>query len=243
MRVILATASAVAVVSSSAFADIVSLVADRDASLYESSTTELGNGAGQYFFCGRTNNALARRSVLSFDFSSLGAGVVITNATLTLHYSQGQATTTSASLHRALASWTEGPTDPDGNEGAGAPAVPGDVTWTHRSFGGDAWANPGGDFAALASATTLVGPDFGFVTFTSASLAADVQSWLDGAFANDGWFLLGDESGAGTSKRFDSSENGEALFRPTLTIEYVVPAPSAALVLVAALWSRRRRRA
>ncbi|MFO0827022.1 MAG: DNRLRE domain-containing protein [Phycisphaerales bacterium] len=222
-------------------AGIVSIVADRDATIYDSGALPLANGAGQYLFCGKNGNGQARRGLISFDLSSIGPGVTITSATLTLHYSQGQATTTIASLHRATASWTQGPTDPDGNEGGGAPAQVGDVTWTDRTFGGAQWATPGGDFDPNASAATAIGADFGIYAFTSAAMAGDVQAWLDGARENHGWFLVGDESAASTAKRFDSSENSKIEFRPTLVIEYVVPAPGCIALCSLALVRFRRR--
>lgn len=220
--------------------DIVSLVAERDATIYENDSGELGNGAGQHLFCGRTNNGFARRSLLSFDLSSM-VGRTVTNVTLTLHFSQGQSFDTAASLHRALASWSEGPSDPEGNEGGGAPALEGDVTWSYRSFATDPWSALGGDFDATASADTIIGGSFGFYSFSGAGLVADVQAWIDGVHANHGWFLLGDESAAGTTKRFDASENPNAALRPTLTVEYAVPAPSAGAML-AIPWRRGRRR-
>ena len=48
----------------SANAELVSLQATRDATLYQSSDGSLANGAGRYLFAGKTNQNLARRSLL-----------------------------------------------------------------------------------------------------------------------------------------------------------------------------------
>ena len=171
-------------------------------------------------------------------------GATVTGVTLTLHYSQGQSATTTCSLHRALSAWSEGSSDAEGNEGGGAAATLGDTTWKHTDFDASLWTTPGGDFSAFASASAPIGAEFGFYAWSGAGLAADVQSWLDGSASNFGWFLLGDESAAATSKRFDSAQNPNAAFRPTLAVEYVIPAPGAVAALTAfgAGMPRRRRR-
>jgi homospermidine synthase len=48
-----------------------------------------------------------------------------------------------------------------------------------------------------------------------------VQSWLDSPQANFGWILIGNESVATTAKRFDTRENIDTSFRPTLSVQYV----------------------
>jgi hypothetical protein len=46
----------------------------------------------------------------------------------------------------------------------------------------------------------------------------------------------------GTAKRFDSRENATEANRPVLNVEYVIPAPPAAGLLLVALAGARRRR-
>src|SRR5207302_838656 len=48
----------------------------------------------------------------------------------------------------------------------------------------------------------------------------DVQNWLSSPGSNFGWIVIGDESGTGTAKRFDSRENSTASNQPALTIDY-----------------------
>ena len=50
-------------------------------------------------------------------------------------------------VYRVTAPWTEGPTDPFGQEGSGDSSQPSDVTWIHTSYDTGLWSNPGGDFA------------------------------------------------------------------------------------------------
>jgi hypothetical protein len=38
-------------------------------------------------------------------------------------------------------------------------------------------------------------------------MVADVQSWLNSPGSNFGWLVLGDESVAGSAKRFDTRES------------------------------------
>ncbi len=234
-------AAFVAALSSMASADVVTLSALRDATLYEDPAGLTANGAGQYLFTGRTNNASIRRGLVQFDLSGIQAGATITSVTLTLHYSQGGAADQVVSMHRALSAWTTGASDPDGNEGGGTGALAGDCTWLHSSFDSTFWNNAGGDFDAFTSASATIGANFGFYSWSGSGLVADVQSWVNGGASNFGWFLLGPEVGVGTTKRFDSSENPVGDFRPVLTVEYAVPGPAAWSLLAAALLAPSRR--
>ncbi|MCE2883180.1 MAG: hypothetical protein LW636_12610, partial [Planctomycetaceae bacterium] len=75
--------------SAAANAELVSLHAVADATLYESASGNAANGAGQYLFAGRTNQNLARRALLRFDIASaLPQGAEIVAARLVLHVSQ-----------------------------------------------------------------------------------------------------------------------------------------------------------
>ena len=124
-------------------------------------------------------------------------------------------------LHLVLADWQEGAGEASGNEGRGADADQGDVTWTQRVFKSLDWDTPGGDFSSAASASVTVGGT-GIYTWASTSrLVTDVQAWLDDPAANFGWLILGDESKSGTAKRFDSKENESSENRPMLAVEYI----------------------
>ena len=112
-------------------------------------------------------------------------------------------------LHRLLADWQEGAGQGFGNEGSGADAAPGDVTWNYRVFMSLDWSTPGGDFFPVASATATVGGT-GSYTWESSGLVTDVQRWLDDPAGNFGWVLLGDE----TAERQPGAGFGQASFRP-----------------------------
>jgi len=200
----------------------IELGAVADNTLYETSTSALrSNGAGAYLFAGRTFEGRSRRAVLRFDFSTIPAGAVIQEVSLTLNVSRKppDVAATPMTVHRLLAPWGEGSTDAPGVEGQGAAPTPGSATW-YSAFSPDvAWLAPGGDFDPLVSASQTV--DLGAYTWSAPDLAADVQDWLDAAAPNHGWLILGDESSLGSARRFDSRENATPGNRPRLTVTYL----------------------
>ncbi len=240
--------AAVACCGATAHAELVSLSATRDATLYESADGSLANGAGQSFFAGKTNQDKIRRSLLTFDIAgAIPDDAVITAARLTLNLVQVNGGVRNVSVHRALTAWTSGASDPTDNEGSGAPVQLGDATWLVSSSdgagGGSAWTTAGGDFSAVASDTISTNA-LGLYTWSSLGILSDVQLFASDGAQNFGWFIVGDESAVGTARRFDSSES--AAFGgivPRLEIEFtIVPAPaSIALLLVGGAFARRRR--
>ena len=234
-----------------AAAEVTVISASHDATLYESTSGSLGGGAGQYLFAGRNNQApggLLRRALIRFDLSgAVPEGAEITAVRMVLNLSQYNGGPADVALHRSLASWTTGGSDPSGNEGSGAPALSGDATWLHSSYqlgGGSLWSAPGGDFSASASASVLT-TGLGLYTWTSEALRSDVRLFAANPSMNFGWFLIGPENQMGVTRRFDSSESaGAGGIVPKLEIEWtVVPAPGGLAVL--GVWSLRggRRRA
>jgi len=245
------TAVAALCIVTAASAELVSLHATRDATLYQSSDGSLANGAGRYLFGGRTNQNLARRGLLHFDVASVvPTGAEITAVRLTLNLSQVNSGSGArdVSLHLALSPWTSGLSNPSDTESGGTAPLAGDATWLHSSAdgagGGTLWNTAGGDFAAFASATVST-QALGLYTWTSLGLLNDVRLFAGDPSRNHGWFLIGDESAAGTARRFDSADSAaEGGIVPVLEIEYsVVPAPGAiALLALAALVVPKRRR-
>ena len=227
---------AAASVALPATADVVSLAPGRDNTLYEQAAGTLSNGAGPSFFAGRTVQATnsIRRGLLAFDVAAaVPAGAVITAATLRLSLTATATGSSNVSLHRLGASWGEGASNAGDAGGAGAVAQAGDATWRHRVLPGTLWTAPGGDFAAAASATILVG-DLGDYTWgSSPALVADVQSWLDAPAGNHGWLVRGTETSAPTAKKFESRESLQPELRPVLTVEYSLATPAGA-----ASWGR-----
>lgn len=229
---------------SGALAQMAAIGATKDTTLYEFSTGDLGNGQGAYMFAGRTGQVefSIRRGLLAFDIaSSIPAGSTITGVSLRLYMSKSPTGASTQLLHRVLADWGEGASNDSGEEGNGAGAQLGDATWLHTFYTDSFWMNPGGDFAGVASASAVVG-GVGFYTWTGAGLIDDVQTWLDAPATNFGWAILGDESESRTTKRYNTSENGNASQRPMLTINYEIPAPGTLAPLGAALLLAVRRR-
>lgn len=218
-------ASALAgIVAGSANAGTISITPAKDNTLYEYDPADgdLSNGAGFHFFAGENAMSEIRRGVLAFDIpGSIPAGSTITAVSMTLNMSMTPAGAETVELHKLLADWGEGTSHAPKGEGQGAPATPNDATWRHRFFDTVFWTTQGGDFSVTASASQSVG-DIGQYTWSSAQMVADVQSWLDNPSTNFGWLVLGNESQAATSKRFDTRESASP---PVLTIEYTRTAP------------------
>jgi hypothetical protein len=211
-----------------ASAATISIMPSKDNTLYEFDPAEgdHSNGAGFHFFAGETAMSELRRGVLAFNIAgSIPPGSTITAVSLSLNMSRTLLDTARiVELHKLLADWGEGTSHAPGEEGDGAPATTNDATWRHRFFDTIFWATQGGDFSATVSASQSVGP-IGPYTWSSAQMVADVQSWLDNPASNFGWLVLGDESGSGTSKRFDTRESASP---PVLTIQYrATPTPRA----------------
>lgn len=246
----IALLGALGAVASPASSDFITVTATRDAAIYEDQDGFTANGAGRHLFTGRTQQGLLRRSLIRFDLEGLlPEGAVVTSVSLELHASQGQGGLRTVSLHRALAPWTTGTSNPPDSEGQGASTTAGDCTWIHASsnglgLGGTLWSNPGGDFASTASASALTGTT-GLQTWSGDGLIADIRTFLANPAVNFGWFIVGDESTGGTTRRFDSADStAEGGIAPALTIGFLtIPAPSAGVLLAGAgaLATRRRR--
>jgi len=198
----------------------VMLTPSKDNTLYEDDQGDVSNGSGSFFFAGVTGQPRIRRGLIAFDIAgNVPAGAEITGVTLRLTMSRTISGATGVALHPSLVDWGEGASDAGGNEGAGAPAATGDATWLHTFFDTRFWTFTGGQFEMTPSAVTPV-DDEGSYTWSSEAMIDDVQSWLDDADSNFGWFVLGDESTSFTAKRFNSRENGDAESRPVLIVQF-----------------------
>jgi len=209
------------------FSSSVAVVAGHDATLYEPSGG-VANGAGSYLFTGITDDGFLRRALVWFDVASaIPAGATITGATVTLTLSRTRTNDLTVELHRETAAWGEGTSDAPLEEGMGTVATEGDATWTYSFYPTVSWSSPGGDFAALPSATLVVGHQNGAYSWTGAGLAADVQAWLDGT-PNDGWIVIAQTDALRETKRFNSRENSDAATRPVLTVTFTTPTSNGA---------------
>lgn len=217
-------------------AEVVLVPAARDNTLIETADGSLSNGAGPNFFAGAVATGDIRRGLVAFDVSShIPAGSTVTGVTLTLHMSRTPSSGELVSLHRVLADWGEGGSVGPMGGGAGAPAEPGDATWLHRSFPGELWSMPGGDFDAAPLASLVVFGQGHYSWASTSALVSLVQEWIDEPTANFGLLVRGEESVDTTAKRFDSREHPDPAVRPVLVVEYT-PVPAPGTVGVMAVW-------
>ena len=244
-RVLPAAAALVAALMvSSARAATVGLAPVADTTL-QSAFPNLNYGGGVSMTAGGRRLGGVTRALMLFDIAgSVPAGAVITSVTLDVTVVRAPIGVVPSifDVNRLTASWGEG----TGQDEGGSPAGPNAATWNNR-FGasGSPWTTPGGDFSPTASSSSFItGP--GTFTFNStASLAADVQSWLDNPAGNFGWVMLSESELIPTTiERFGSHENKDT--SPTLLIQYsVVPEPGFVVLLglgLGVLAIRRRGR-
>jgi hypothetical protein len=207
-----------------AFADMVTIPADRAATLIEDAEGDAANGSGPSIFAGRigpTGGGGIRRALINFDVAAanLPEKALVDRVSLSLHLNKnGNPTPTSISLHRVLADWGEGGSSSNG--GQGAPAQTGDATWLHTFYDYDYWVQPGGHFIPHASTTQMVDATGSYTWPSAVHLVNDVRLWLHAPQQNYGWLVMGDEGSPQTVVRFDSNYGSNS---PMLTIEYHMP--------------------
>lgn len=210
-------------------ADTVFISPSKDNTLYNNTLFPLSNALGFHFFAGQTLSPSfsLRRGLIAFDIASaIPAGAKISSVELTCNMSKtSNFSNIVITLHRVLSDWGEGTSNALANEGGGASATPGDATWLHTFFDTGFWATPGGDFVPIPSASGSVG-GLGPYTWDDSEMEDDVQLWLDNPSTNFGWLLLGDESTAPTSKRFDSKDHPTAAVRPLLRVDFDLVVPT-----------------
>jgi hypothetical protein len=249
-----------------AWCDSVTISASKDNTIFQNSTGNSSGGAAALFSgaVAASQNGSPRRALIAFDVAaSVPAGATIDSAqlTLTLALTGGPGTRT-IGLHRLTADWGEGTAgssnpSPIGS-GGGYAAAAGDATWTARFFGSSLWTNPGanGDFNATASASAAIGAttETAYSWLSTPAMVSDIQSWLDNPATNFGWAMINtNEVTLATVKAFysrsateDTGGNPLSLSaRPSLTINYTIPEPATAVLLLFGgplLFGARRRR-
>ena len=223
--VISASALAGFVIEHDARADSIVLSCVKDTTLIDNGFGDVSNGAGDGIFSGQTGplaNNTNLRALLAFDLTSIPPGSVVNDASLTLRLVMSRSGFKTHTLHKVLADWGEAGSS--GFGGLGAPAQPGDATWTHRFYPTTPWTTAGGDFSATDSATQSVDLTLTDFVWTSPQLVADVQSWVNDPCANFGWMLIGDETASTTAKKFASRDWFVPAERPRLAVNFS-PAP------------------
>ncbi|MFO0856583.1 MAG: DNRLRE domain-containing protein [Phycisphaerales bacterium] len=220
---IIASVCAAAFAAQSLAQVTVELTSSKDNTMYQpSSSTQLSNGAGEHMFIGKTQGGYARRALLQFNLSSIPANATIQEVTLRLNMSRSIADIAQMRVHRVSAQWGEGASNAGGQEGGGATALAGDATWQYSTYPTLQWFQGGGTFIGTASATKNIGA-VGTYELSTDGLLADVQAWRAAPATNFGWILIGNESGIGTAKRFDTREFSVAANRPKLIVTYTLP--------------------
>jgi hypothetical protein len=243
-RRIVCLAFAFLVLTAVARADTVTLVSNRDTTIFQSNPSA-SDGAGQAMYVGNTNMRSARRGLVGFDIAgNIPAGSTITGVQLSLVQvlAPPGATTTPIELHPLLADWGEGSAGrgsgaSHGGQGFSGPADGTAATWTHRFFNTTPWNNAGGDFAATASASTMVGrANMAYIWDSNSNpgMVEDVQSWLDNPSSNFGWLLLGDESKAATARVFSTREAQTQGAAPSLVVTFTPATPVTTQLVVSA---------
>ena len=202
-------------------ADTLVVEALKDNTLWNNPNGTTSSGAGPQLFVGRSGFMTPfpiKRGLVAFDLSAIPPGSRIDSVELSMVVAMSHGPFP-IELHRALSDWGQGGSVSLG--GAGAAAQPGDATWLHTFFPGSFWNTPGGDFAALASATLASTAVMHTWTSTPA-LVADVQVWIDDPSQNFGWLLLGDEVTMQSVKAFHTVEALIPAQRPMLRVDYTV---------------------
>ena len=194
----------------------------KDNTLFEDDNGALSGGMGEFLFAGVTDIGALRRALIHFDVSGIPAGVTLDSVKLRLIMSRTIVGPFTVRLHRVLADWGEGASNPAAQEGNGAPSEIGDATWIHTFFDTDLWNTPGGDFDATASASRSVDQNGSYTWGSTTRMVADVQGWRDDPANNFGWIVIGDESEDRTAKRFDSRQR-PSTNRPKLLLFWTEP--------------------
>jgi len=225
-NICVAAVAILSLIASAARADMVTLSAAKDATIYAESGDK-ANGQGEFNVFGRTagrEGTTLRRLLLQFDLpigngqNEIPAGSTITNVSLMITIQRvNSAFPHSYGLFELEESWQEGPTDPEPDDAKGGAAQSGDVTWSHSDYDTVTWT-PGGAIATNADDTQII-PDVGTATFSSAFMVSTVQDWLDGTVGNHGWLIKAQDESAAASTRLVASRDANS-GAPELVIEF-----------------------
>lgn len=222
----LVAATLVAGTSTVAAQQVVSLVANKDTTLFEDAAGALANGGGNSVFIGRvglTGNFGIRRTLMQFDVAgSIPAGSRILAVSLDMFAAQSSAfLAVNTDVHRVSQDWSEGTVVAPGQGGAGGPSQAGESTWLHTDYPNSFWTTPGGDFDPTPSYSfglPGIGPVF---TDPEPGIINDVQDWLDNPSTNYGWLMKTAEVLTTNARRLNSREASG--LQPKIQITYLAP--------------------
>ncbi len=192
-----------------------------DGTLYQDDFGDIANGSGAYAFVGDNSSGEIRRTVMKFDFPGLPPGTPVADVTLEItvvQMSPTGPTNRPLDLHRMLGDWSEGDSDAGSPGGNGTDTELGDATWIHSSFPGSLWVTPGGDFAPQVSATRSITSTSQYL-FSSQTMRADVQAWVDNPSQNFGWLLKMNDEISNSAIRLATRENSTISIRPRLYLD------------------------
>jgi hypothetical protein len=204
--------------------ETVELAPLKDATLYEDVRGASANGAGEFLIVGGFSPD-RRRALLAFNVAeALPSGAVIRAAELVLTVTGLTSASLPITLHRVTTAWTEGTSNPPGDETAGTRPTDGAATWTlaHSTFPNRAWTRLGGDFIDAPSAIKTLSA-VGEYTLGGDALLQDVLLWQEQPASNFGWIVLGSEIAGAAVKQLGSRENTAPSARPRLRLYYERP--------------------
>ncbi len=216
----------ISIISFSYSQTTVTIIADRDNSIYSESNT-LSNGSGQNLFTGTTQTGDKRRALIHFNLSTIPANSIINSVSVSIYCNKVPQNIAPANIefHRLLKDWGEGTSDATGAEGTGAPATINDATWSFNFYNTSSWTTPGGDFVASRSASAK-GVDIGTITMLGPNSVADVQSFVNNSATNFGWIIRDSlESTTSSARRYAARTNANPALRPQITVTYTANLP------------------
>ena len=132
----------------------VSLTPTKDNTLFKTMPGQVSNGAGSSVLVGINHyDHLPMRGLMGFDVAgSIPAGATINSVSLTVWVNDTfSPSSPTVELHKLLADWGEGTSQPSGYMPPFGYATNNDATWTTSFYPNTDWSNPGGDFSTSVS--------------------------------------------------------------------------------------------
>jgi hypothetical protein len=224
--------------------------AAKDAMIFGTSAgSDTGNasGKGPAMFAGADGQSNRKRSLITFDLSSasIPSNATITSVTMSLVIAQiagsggggsgGSYPNRTLRVYHVNQDWGEGssgsPTSMSvGGSGQGYTRVTGDSSWSYAFYSGTTWTS-GGDFNSTELAAVTFSEPFTLgqvLSWSTASMATEVQNWLSTPSGYHGWLIKSDLETSATSflgfwTKDGAAANSNSALAPVLTIHYTTP--------------------